>query len=573
MTAVEDGVRPARLRLIAPLLVLLLTAAIYLPVLSFGFVSDDAGQIVESQPHYAWSAIPSYFSNDVWNYVSVQKTNYYRPVFLLWLLLNSKLFGLDPALWHVAAVGLHLGVTLLLYLLALRLTGRIGVAAAAALLFGVHPVHLEVAAWLSGVTESIFAILALGAILCQIQGRRIAALALFALAIFAKETAVVVPLLLASCDWLFPLKPEATRRERLRNAISTLAWCLAIGVIYLAARFHALGSLQPLAASWTARMIAATMPGTVVFYLRQLLLPIQYSMFYPVYASAQFASRQTLLAMPIVVLAAGALLWLAWRSKAFAFAALLLVLPVLPVLNFAPFSIYDFVHDRYLYLASAGLCLILAMAAARWMERWPLALRGGALGVVVAALSYVTVVFSGTWNDTLSVYAHAMQVAPDSPAAAQYLANELLTQQRFSEALPLFQTLLLMGFNNVYEPIVLCYIGMEDYDRAEAYAYREMTLDPKAHTVHIYLAEIEERLGHLAAAETQAREAIRLRPRSTPHLSGYRGELGKILELEGNAAGARAEYEAEIQEDPASTEGRERLLQMDERKARDAPAP
>jgi protein O-mannosyl-transferase len=203
----------SRLHKVVQLAVLLLTAAVYLPVLWFGFVCDDSGQIVESHARYTWSAVPSYFGSDVWNFIVTGKTDYYRPVFLLWMMLNSKLFGLNTALLHAAALGLHLGVTLLLYFLALRLTRSPVISGAAALLFGIHPVHIEAVAWLSGVTESLFAALALGAILCQFRGRRAGALLLFALAIFAKETAVVLPILLAACDWLFPANSEASGRH------------------------------------------------------------------------------------------------------------------------------------------------------------------------------------------------------------------------------------------------------------------------------------------------------------------------------------------------------------------------
>src|ERR1700691_3087650 len=90
-----SGVNSSRLRTIVPLAVLLLTAAVYAPVLWFGFVGDDSGQIVESQSRYTWSAVPSYFGSDVWSFIAAATTNYYRPVFLLWLMLNSKMFGLN----------------------------------------------------------------------------------------------------------------------------------------------------------------------------------------------------------------------------------------------------------------------------------------------------------------------------------------------------------------------------------------------------------------------------------------------------------------------------------------------
>ncbi len=228
--------------------------------------------------------MPSYFGSDVWTFIAAEKTNYYRPVFLLWMMLNSQLFGLNTALLHAAALGLHLGATLLLYFLALRLTNRPDVAGAAALLFGLHPVHVEVVAWLSGVTESLFAVLALGAILCQLRGRRLTARAAAVRIgpVRQGNRCGAAPSagrlrLAASCR--VPGRPVASA---LGNALSTLAWCLGIGLIYLAARLHALGAFAPVTRGWTAGMMAWTAPSVLVFYLRQLLVPFQYSLFYPI---------------------------------------------------------------------------------------------------------------------------------------------------------------------------------------------------------------------------------------------------------------------------------------------------
>ncbi len=556
------------MRAIVPLTVLLLTAAVYLPVLWFGFVYDDAGQIVESQSRYTWSAVPSYFSSNVWTFINPGTSNYYRPVFLLWMMLNSKLFGLNTALLHAAAVGLHLGATLLVYFLALRLTRRAAFSGAAALLFGVHPVHLEAVAWLSGATESLFAVLTLGAILCQLRGRRIGALLLFALAIFSKESAIVVPLLLAACDWLFPA--ASGRKERFRRAFSTLAWCLGIELIYLAARMHALGAFAPIRRGWTAGMVAWTAPGVLLFYLRQLLAPFEFSIFYPRFPILHFSMRQTAEPLLVLALVAGLLLWLARQSKPLAFSALLLVVPIVPALNLSIFALKDFEHDRYLYLPSAGLCVLAAAAAAHWVPAWgtrAMAAVGAVFVAAAAGLAYVNVESSSVWADNVSLFGHALEVEPEGLAATMRLANELLSQQRFTDALPLFQKAL---FNKdeiegpgLYESIGLCYIGLGQFDEAEGYLYRAISLDPNTHIAHMYLAQLEKRQGRLPEAEAQAREAIRLRPQVTPKLSTYHGELGRILELEGNLKGARAEYEAELREDPASVDGRQRLQELE----------
>jgi tetratricopeptide (TPR) repeat protein len=184
---------------------------------------------------------------------------------------------------------------------------------------------------------------------------------------------------------------------------------------------------------------------------------------------------------------------------------------------------------------------------------------------------------SSVWADDLSLFSHAVEVAPDSLIANEYLANALLRQGRFADALPLYQEALLSGKANdeptnqlLYVPIGICYIGLGQLDEAEGYFYRALSLDPAAHTAHSYLSRIEERRGRLPEAEAHAREALRLRPHATPELSTYHGELAQILELEGNLKGARAEYEAEVREDPASVEGRQRLQELEQQAS---PAP
>src|SRR5690349_17150965 len=101
--------------------VLLATAAAYFWTFQFGFVYDDLGQIVANPLVLSWRYLPTYFRGNVWMQQSTLG-NYYRPVFLIWLLINNTLFGLHPSFWHLTTVAAHVGATALVYVLALRLT-------------------------------------------------------------------------------------------------------------------------------------------------------------------------------------------------------------------------------------------------------------------------------------------------------------------------------------------------------------------------------------------------------------------------------------------------------------------
>jgi len=130
---------------------LVATVAAYVRTLPYQFVYDDTDQIVKNTAVHSWAFVPHYFASDVWPHASADEfSNYYRPVFQLWLLLNYKVFGLNPVWWHFTSLFVHLLVTSLVFLLALTLTRDELLAGGAAALFGLHPIHIEAVTDLRG---------------------------------------------------------------------------------------------------------------------------------------------------------------------------------------------------------------------------------------------------------------------------------------------------------------------------------------------------------------------------------------------------------------------------------------
>ena len=89
-------------------------------------------------------------------------------------------------------------------------------AGGSALLFGLHPVHIEAVAWISGVNEPLLAIFFLASFLCylksaerigQQQSQRVwwlgGSLSFYVLAMLEKETAVVLPAIVFCYQWIF----------------------------------------------------------------------------------------------------------------------------------------------------------------------------------------------------------------------------------------------------------------------------------------------------------------------------------------------------------------------------------
>jgi tetratricopeptide (TPR) repeat protein len=552
-----------------PAAILLVTALLYLPTLKFPFVFDDSRQIDMSQSRFTWSSLPGYFTDDVWSYAEGQKGNYYRPIFLVWLLVNFQAYGLSYPLWHATTVGMHLLATLLVFLLARRLTGELALAAIAALLFGIHPVHVESVAWISGVTDPLLAVLFLGALLCYLRAReaaeprqvflwRSASVALFALAVFSKEAGIVLPALVAIHAWLFPKPTADSRKKRIREAFLASLPYLQVTVVYLAMRLIALGGrLTSSHGEWPLPVMLYTWPKVAWFYLRQLIWPVHLSVFH----SLLWVLRPGRVVFLLGLLVAGAMAWwvvkIAARRPRFGFLMALAALPLLPAFALNAFSTTDFVHDRYLYLPSAGFLILAVLGAQRALEGWPqprakIVVVAVALVIVSAPLVYLTLRDSQYWRGEATLASRCLELYPENSMALHMRESALYLEGRCEENLQAQQRMIEQSPRNwrLRAGIGGCLMASGNWSEAASQFRSFAELQPGDPRAYLLLGITETELGELDQAEIHLRHALKLRPRASLQYSGYHYALGSVLERKGDLAGALAEYDAELDENP-----------------------
>ena len=238
-------------RALAPAAILAATFLAYAGTLGFGFVFDDTAGIVRNDSLRAWRYLPSYFTSHVWSFLYPHLlSNYYRPLFLLWLRLNDALFGLHPWGWHLTSVAAHVAVTYLVYCLGLRLTRDAWIAAFAGLIFGLDPVHVEAVAYVSAVPELLCAVFVLAALLAWLRTREgglkrtwlAAALALYSAALLSKESGMMLPIFIALYAWIYAAGDggEVGLGKRLRTALEAVAPFLVVTLFYVPLRVWAL---------------------------------------------------------------------------------------------------------------------------------------------------------------------------------------------------------------------------------------------------------------------------------------------------------------------------------------------
>jgi tetratricopeptide (TPR) repeat protein len=546
---------------LAVLAVLLATAAVYIQTLEYEFVYDDYPQIVETSQLNSWRMIPQYFTGHVWAWKrSYAPTPYYRPLFLVSLLVQHKLFGLDAMWWHITSVALHLLVTLLVYFLARRLTDHWLIGVLAAAVFGLHPVHIEAVDWVSAVNEPVAAAAVVGSFLCYLQRGRpwlAASLALYAVALLTKENALALLPLLWCYEWLHA--PEARFWQRLKVAVSSSLPHLAITLLFLGLRYKVMGYFTLVVNPIPWSHLLLTWPELLVFYARHLVWPVGLSVFNNMSIVTTPDLRHFVLPCLILVAIAIGLWWWGRKWRTAAFCAMWVVLPIVPVLNLRLFPKLEMAHDRYLYLPSIGFAILAAAALCRLRPR---ALQAGVVAVILAALAFGTVQQSGQWATNLALFERGTEVAPQNHFAWLGMGTAMMLQKRPVEALPYYKKAIEL-WPEMYEANYLlgrCYYQLAEYEQAERYLSWATKRVPLEAAPHMYLGLTEMKLGRLDAAEIAVRRAIELKSRD--EFRDFYLALGMVLAAKGDSKGALDAFEREVRENPDPQDALDQIRQL-----------
>ena len=553
------GMLPA-FGLIVPVALALVAYAV---TLGYPFIYDDIGQILKNPSIQGWGHLPQYFTHNVWAQFNAV-SNYYRPVFLLWMLVNFSLFGANPAGWHAASIGLHCGASALVYLLARRDLKDEASAGFCAAIFAVHPIHVECVTWISGVTEPLLAVLFVGCVLCFRRwqdgndGRWYAAsVALCALALLAKETAVMLAPTLAFYEWRRYEGRGSHRPGELRRAVMAVVPFAALTAVYLVVRALVLKGFAPdIGSHVTKGTVLLTLPNALWFYLKKLVWPFSLSVFYPFsFVNKPGVGDFVLPSVALIAVCCG--LWLWWRRQPEVLPACVwLFLPLLPpLIALGRFVPSDLVHDRYLYLPSIGFGMLLAMALrrVRFPEQKVAGLAAGqiaALACVVAGMSACTIAQSRYWSNGALLYGRGIEIAPHSMVALHQMAA-LMSEQKDYAASRKFLEQALEAEPDDYQTLVsvsVLSVYLRDYKGALAPALHATEVKPGQGTAYFYLGMAQMGVGELAQAETSFRHAIQLLPRS-PRIHYA---LALTLQDEGRAEEAQKQFIAEMLVDPNS---------------------
>jgi protein O-mannosyl-transferase len=563
-------------------LVLLVTFLAYCPTLRFQFVYDDLHQVVGNPNLTSWDRLPDYFTKHLWSHADWYQVRFYRPLFLVWLRLNYWVFGLKPAGWHLTTIAAHLLATLLVYLLVRRLLEQRLPAFFAGLFFGLHPIHVQVVAWVSSASEALLTAALLVALLCYLGKERNhfrigPALTFFTIALLLKETAMMFPALIFVVALLF--SNNHAPWPRVRFAFGQTLPFLGVTAVYLAVRWAILGDIVTVTTPIGFKTALLTIPSILCFYGRLLVWPHRLGVFYDNNVVSRPDLTNFLLPLIAVLTVSGLMALLLWRLKPAqnasesahtewrtAVLSCAWVLFLLPALDLPALEQELLVQDRYLYIPSIGLVVLLALGLNR--------LRGSSRPVpglparaaipallIAAGMALGTISESQTWKSNLALFTRGVERAPHSRIAQHDLAAALLDDGRFDQAINLLRMLLTQDPNDPADNnnIAQAYLRKGDPWQGEAYLAKFCQLRPNSPSQLYQLGAIRFNSGRVAEATQNFRKAISLNPAG----AGYHYALGVALEQQGDLTGARVEFQRELALNPVDSTAQQALLRVD----------
>lgn len=522
--------------LAAALTIAALAAAVNLPALGGPFLFDDWPGIVEN-PNLR-SLWPLTRSLDAPSGSGADG----RPLVALSLALDHALWGLDPrgfratnllahALCALASFGaLRAGLTR-----AGRAEAAPALAAAAALLWAVHPLYtgaLHQVIYRNEVLAALFYLVALRCALALFErpaARAPAVLAVLAAAaaMASKETAVSAPLAVLALDRLLGAGSfrGALRARRGFYAALASTWLVLLACVLSGSRGESVGFAH--AEIIGPREALLTQAGALLLYLRLSLWPAPLVFDY----SGWPVVRELGAALPagLVVLALLAASAVAYaRHRAAGFLGLLAFAVLAPSSSFIPLA-GDLVAERRMYLPLAALTALVVLGADAALRRAPLspaarrALGAGLVAAAALALAAASVSRARDHASAERIWRDTVEKRPTNARAWNMLGVELGALGRKEEA-------------------------------AEAYR-RALAVDPRHAQAAFNLGNL-----HLAAGEfARAAELYAIAARGEPERAEVRFNHGSALVLSGRAREGMAEWRAALEIAPELVPARRRL--------------
>jgi tetratricopeptide (TPR) repeat protein len=460
--------------------------------------------------------------------------HFWHPLTWLSLMINSQLFGPGPGSFHLVNVFLHLANTLLLFAVLRKMTGALWQSAFVAAAFALHPMHVESVAWITerkDVLSSMFWFLTMLAYVHYVYkpsvARYIITLIAFSLGLMSKPMLITLPFVLLLLDY-WPLNKIRNPQSAIRNLLLEKIPFFILASVFTVITYltqHGSGIAANIGVSPLKYRLANAFFSYAV-YIGKLFWPCNMAVYYPFKTTGSVTLWQ--LVLYVFLLGGVSLLALRfWNTHRYLLVGWLWFLGTLiPVIGLVQITGSAYA-DRFTYISYIGLFIMLAWGLPEFLSKCPpfgeTSLKAGpyrkfVLGissaVVLTAFGIISYRQVGFWNNSITLFSHAVEVTHNNVLAYYNLGNACLDLGRYQDAMEAYKQAVRIkpDFKEAFFNLGDAYANLNRYqDAIEAYQ-QAIRIRPDYAEAYSNIGAVFCKLGRYQDAIEPFKQAIRIKP-------------------------------------------------------------
>jgi len=592
----NDGLfaSPEKRNVVLCLLLIVLTLALYNPVNQHPFVNyDDPGYVTDNshvRDGLSWNTI-------TWAFTATEQANWHP---LTWIshAFDYQLFHSNPAGHHFDSLLIHALSAVVLFLILVNGTGRVGASFFVAALFALHPINVESVAWIAerkNVLSTLLFFLAIGAYgwyaAKPCWQRYMAIFVLFALGLMAKPMVITLPCVLLLLDY-WPLGRIGKTSTGKLIVEKLPLFALSAGSALMTMSAQQAGGAMRSTVQFSLGTRLANAIVAYATYLWKMIWPLRLAPMYP-HPGESLAGWQIGVAL-LVLLSITGLVILRRDRRYLAMGWCWFLGTLVPVIGLV--QVGDQASaDRYAYIPLVGMFVMIAFGVADLADakKFSFVSRLIAAACILTALSFLTYRQLGYWSSSYDLWAHtlaitqnnfvaednmggallllgkpdeahehfvaAARINPRDPMSHSNLGAYLQEHNQLREAVQEYESTIQMTSDpallaSTYANLGAAYRDLGDDAKARESYDQALRLNPNQFNAYLGLGRLLERQGKLDEAIANYSRSIEIRPTESGFL-----RVGHALEMKGRRHEAVSAYQQALQLNPDSTEAQQAL--------------
>lgn len=505
-----------------PVFIIGITLMVYANSIQNNFIIDDWRFIVTNDFIKSWHNIFTFFTPDYLK-LSTFEIDLQRPVSTISLMIDYRIWGLDPRGYHLSNVILHIFNVIILFQLLKYLGFDNSIPAIGAVLFAVHPINTEAVNAINFREELLVTFFYLLSLLFFTKGLNSpvkkgllsASIVAYSLALLSKEMAITLPITIFLTHVLLGKKIDKLLEEKwFYFCLSTITAMYLLFLIFLNYPLSKSFASLPDFMRYRYHLNVPTVIGIIGYYLKLCFFPLNLSIEHDFSRfSTIFEARVAVSGLLIISVIVTGLILLK-RNYIYGLFALWFFITIIPVCNIFPIN--DPVAERYLYLPSIGPIILIALLidfAHKCSARYVLLF----LTWLIISFSFLTIQRNADWKNDYTLWKAAVEKNPMNPLAHSSFAKAAFSMGNADEALVELKKAEQLRPNavtlsNINYNIGLIYKSKFMYDKALYALDKAVRLNPFNALAYVAMGKILRKEGKLSEANNAFRKALEIDP-------------------------------------------------------------